>query len=60
MLENTVYHLPQLILDPVMALVGAGAAVIAIDAVKFVSTVGSKNPPGGLEESLTGTIKSQF
>lgn len=49
MLENTVYHLPQFVLDPVMAFVGAGAAVIAIDAVKLVSAVGSKKPPGGLD-----------
>lgn len=46
MLENTVYYLPQFLLDPVMAFVGA---VIAIVAVKFVSAVGSKKPPGGLD-----------
>lgn len=49
MLENTVYDMPQFLLDPVMVFVGVGAAVIAIDAVKFVSAVGSKKPPGGLD-----------
>ena len=44
----TVYHFPHFLLEPVIALVGAGAADSAVETLRLDKVLGSYEPPGTL------------
>lgn len=47
------YHSPQSVLDPVIAFVGTGAAVVALPGMDEFVEVVLRKPPGGLMDCVS-------